>query len=50
VLEPDLVREMLDQLSPAERRDALKGLALLARAALAAQQVRSDAKSRRQTG
>lgn len=50
VLEPDLVREMLDQLSPAERREALKGLALLARAALAAQQARSDAKARRQTG
>jgi DNA-binding MarR family transcriptional regulator len=50
VLEPELVREMLDHLSPAERREALKGLALLARAALAAQHARSGAKTRRQTG
>jgi DNA-binding MarR family transcriptional regulator len=51
VLEPDLVQEMLDQLSAAERRDALKGLALLARGAMAAQHTRSSAKSRRpQTG
>lgn len=51
VLEPDLVQEMLDQLSAAERRDALKGLALLARGAMAAQHARSSAKTPRpQTG
>ena len=50
VLEPDLVREMLDQLSPPERRDALKGLSLLARAAMAAQHARSGAKTRRKSG
>ena len=51
VLEPDLVRDMLDQLTTAERRDALKGLSLLARAALAAQHARgSGAKQRRKSG
>jgi DNA-binding MarR family transcriptional regulator len=50
VLEPDLVEQMLDQLSAAERREALKGLGLLARAAMAAQHARSGAKTRRQTG
>ncbi len=33
VLEPDLVARLLDQLDPAEREDALRGLATLARAA-----------------
>lgn len=33
VLEPDLVAQLLDHLEPAEREDALKGLAALARAA-----------------
>jgi DNA-binding MarR family transcriptional regulator len=47
VLEPDLVKHMLDQLTPAERREALKGLSLLARAAMAAQHNRSSAKSRK---
>jgi len=41
VLEPSLVSDMLDQLSAADRRAALRGLALLGRAALAAQQTRS---------
>jgi len=50
VLEPDLVRAMLDQLSPTDRRDALRGLALLARAAMAAQHARSSAKPRRTSG
>jgi DNA-binding MarR family transcriptional regulator len=35
VLEPELVRAMLDRLTPAERREALAGLALLAEAASA---------------
>jgi hypothetical protein len=33
VLEPDLVALLLDELEPAERDDALRGLAALARAA-----------------
>jgi DNA-binding MarR family transcriptional regulator len=49
VLEPTLVEDMLDQLSAADRRLALRGLALLGRAAVAAQQARSKTakKSRR---
>lgn len=43
VLEPDLVADMLAQLSPAERGDALHGLALLARGAMAAQRARTRA-------
>ena len=43
VLEPDLVADMLARLDPAERDDALRGLALLARAAMAAQQTRTRA-------
>jgi MarR family transcriptional regulator, organic hydroperoxide resistance regulator len=43
VLEPTLVEEMLDQLSPKDRRDALHGLELLAKAAMGAQQARSQA-------
>jgi DNA-binding MarR family transcriptional regulator len=50
VLEPQLVRDMLDELTPAERRDALNGLSLLARAAIAAQHSRGDAKTRRSSG
>ena len=45
VLEPSLVESMLDQLSDKDRRAALRGLALLGKAAVAAQQARSrDAK------
>lgn len=50
VLEPELVKQMLDQLSGSERREALNGLALLARAAMAAQHARSGAKAPRKTG
>ena len=45
VLEPTLVEDMLDQLSDRDRRAALRGLELLARAAGAAVQART--KSRR---
>jgi|SRR5579884_1182802 len=41
VLEPSLVAGMLDQLGARERKDALRGLALLGKAALAAQAARS---------
>ena len=41
VLEPALVEEMLDQLSPADRKAALHGLELLGRAAMDAQDERS---------
>jgi DNA-binding MarR family transcriptional regulator len=43
VLEPALVEDMLDQLSAADRRTALNGLAILARAAGAAQKARTQA-------
>ena len=43
VLEPTLVEQMLDHLTPTERRTALQGLALLGKAALASQQARSKA-------
>lgn len=43
VLEPELVADMLDQLDDAERSDALRGLSLLARGAMAAQQARARA-------
>ena len=46
VLEPRLVEELLDQLSASDRRAALDGLALLGRAALAAQQARAQAAKR----
>jgi DNA-binding MarR family transcriptional regulator len=46
VLEPGLVAEMLDQLSAAERKLALRGLALLGRAAVAAQHARSRSAKR----
>ena len=49
VLEPTLVEEMLDQLNAKDRRDALRGLELLARAAGAAQQARSKASKRRRS-
>ena len=42
VLEPTLVEEMLDQLSDKDRRAGLRGLALLARGAGAAQQARTQ--------
>jgi hypothetical protein len=42
VLEPTLVEDMLSQLSAADRRAALQGLALLARAAGAAQKARTQ--------
>jgi MarR family transcriptional regulator, organic hydroperoxide resistance regulator len=41
VLEPSLVEAMLDQLSEKDRRAALRGLELLGKAAVAAQQARS---------
>lgn len=41
VLEPSLVHDLLAQLAPSERKAALNGLALLGRAALAAQALRS---------
>jgi len=46
VLEPALVEDMLDQLPERDRRVALKGLELLGRAAVAAQQTRSRATKR----
>jgi DNA-binding MarR family transcriptional regulator len=46
VLEPRLVEDLLDQLSEPDRRAALHGLALLGRAALAAQQARARAAKR----
>jgi DNA-binding MarR family transcriptional regulator len=46
VLEPSLVEDMLAQLSAKDRRDALRGLALLAQAAGAAQQARTRAEKR----
>src|SRR5262245_17328053 len=49
VLEPTFVAEALDQLSAKDRRDALRGLELLARAAGAAQQARSKASKRRRS-
>src|SRR6185503_16246286 len=50
VLEPTLVRDMLDQLSAPDRRAALRGLALLGRAAVSAQQTRTrSAKRSRRT-
>ena len=47
VLEPALVEDMLEQLSTTDRKLALRGLALLGRAAVAAQQARSRAAKRR---
>lgn len=49
VLEPTLVEEMLDELSSADRKAALRGLALLARGAQAAQQTRSQQTKARRT-
>lgn len=49
VLEPTLVQDMLDQLSAADRKAALRGLALLGRAAVAAQQARSRTAKRTRT-
>ena len=46
VLEPALVEDMLNQLSAADRRTALNGLAVLARAAGAAQKARTQASKR----
>lgn len=46
VLEPTLVAEMLAQLSASDRRSALQGLALLGRAAGAAQKARTEATKR----
>lgn len=51
VLEPNLVQDMLDHLSDRDRKAALRGLALLGKAAVAAQETRSRAtKMRRRTG
>lgn len=47
VLEPRLVEDMLDQLSERDRRTALRGLALLGRAAMAAQKERTRSGTRR---
>ena len=46
VLEPALVEDMLAQMPPKDRRDALRGLSLLAQAAGAAQQARTRADKR----
>jgi MarR family transcriptional regulator, organic hydroperoxide resistance regulator len=43
VLDPELVSSMLEELSPSDRDDALRGLALLARAADASMRKRSPA-------
>ena len=45
VLDPALVGDMLEQLSSAERRDALRGLQMLARAADASRQAKSTARA-----
>jgi DNA-binding MarR family transcriptional regulator len=45
VLDPALVAEMLDQLPAAQRREALRGLELLARAADASRRAKSAARS-----
>jgi len=50
VLEPTLVEDMLDQLSTTDRKLALRGLSLLGRAAVAAQQARSRAAKRGRRG
>jgi DNA-binding MarR family transcriptional regulator len=50
VLEPTLVSDMLDQLSTADRKLALRGLALLGRAAVAAQHARGRAAKRGRRG
>jgi DNA-binding MarR family transcriptional regulator len=50
VLEPDLVADMLAQLDDDERADALRGLALLAQAAVAAQERRTRASAARRRG
>lgn len=44
VLEPQLVEDMLDQLSDRDRRAALRGLELLGRAAAASQHARTSAR------
>jgi DNA-binding MarR family transcriptional regulator len=46
VLDPDLVKALLRRLPPSQRREALHGLALLARAADEEMQSRSAAKAR----
>jgi DNA-binding MarR family transcriptional regulator len=45
VLDPALVAEMLDQLPASDRREALRGLQTLARAADASRQVKSTARA-----
>jgi hypothetical protein len=40
VLDPGLVRQMLDRLSASERREAIRGLALLAEAAVSSMSTR----------
>jgi DNA-binding MarR family transcriptional regulator len=47
VLEPSLVADMLDQLSVRDRKAALRGLELLGRAAVGAQQARARAAKQR---
>jgi DNA-binding MarR family transcriptional regulator len=48
VLDPALVQQMLSELTAAERREAIQGLALLAQAAMAS--MAAGAKRRRQAG
>jgi hypothetical protein len=43
VLEPSLVEAMLDQLNLRDRKAALRGLALLGKAAVASQEARAKA-------
>jgi DNA-binding MarR family transcriptional regulator len=50
VLEPELVEQLLDQLTPNERNDALRGLALLARAADAMRQAAFERRRAESTG
>jgi len=50
VLDPALVDRLLQQLSASERREAVHGLALLARAATASMSEVARARSRRQAG
>jgi len=47
VLDPALVRNVLEQLTPGERKEAIHGLALLARASAEAMQKRSTGKAER---
>ena len=50
VLDPDLVARMLDELSSTERREALAGLAVLARAADASRRTAAETRRRASAG